>query len=149
MRSAAENGQAGRGDRRVDGGNGSSDQRGAVLDLARGVLWRSALHGNEYDEREPDVQRLRGGHLRRDRDARLAAGLGDAQRAARLEQQLRRRSRQGGLLPLQQSAQAFLPGSSYGFPADYRRNRGSGAYLWDVRGAGEIRAHELRAVLDE
>ena len=38
----------------------------------------------------------------------LAARLADAQRAAGLEQQLRRRPRQGGLLPLQQPAQALL-----------------------------------------
>ena len=38
----------------------------------------------------------------------LALASRDAQRAARLEQQLRRRPRQGGLLPLQQPAQALL-----------------------------------------
>ena len=43
-----------------------------------------------------------------DRHARAAAGLGDAERAARLEQQLRRRPRQGRLLPLQQPAEALL-----------------------------------------
>ena len=42
---------------------------------------------------EPDVERLRSGYLRRGRHARAAAGVGNAQRAARLEQQLRRRSR--------------------------------------------------------
>ena len=57
---------------------------------------------------EPDVQRLRSGYLRRGRHARAAARLRNAQRAARLEQQLRRRSRQGRLLPLQQPAQALL-----------------------------------------
>ena len=85
-------------------------QRRAVLDFARRVLRRGALHGDEHDEREPDVQRLRGGYLRRGRHARPATGLGNAQRPARLEQQLRRRPRQGGLLPLQQSPQALLQG---------------------------------------
>ena len=48
----------------------------------------------------------------RGRHACAAAGFGDAQRAARLEQQLRRRPEQGGLLPLQQSAEAFLRATS-------------------------------------
>ena len=107
-RSAAEDGQAGRGDRRLDGANRGRHQRHSMLDLARRILRRGALHGDEHDERQPHVERLRSGYLRRGRHARLAAGLGNAQRAARLEQQLRRRSRQSGLLPLQQPAQAFL-----------------------------------------
>ena len=53
----------------------------------------------------------------------------NSQRAARLEQQLRRRSRQGRLLPLQQSAQAFLQVREDGFPADHRRHRGPRKHL--------------------
>ena len=64
----------------------------------------------------------------------------DAQRAARLEQQLRRRSRQGRLLPLQQSAQAFLREVRMDFQADHRRNGGKREHLRHVRGPGESRA---------
>ena len=83
-------------------------QRGAMLDVARGIFRRGAVHGDEHDEREPDVERVRSGYLRRHRHARATTRLGDAQRATGLEQQLRRRSRQSRVLPLQQSAQAFL-----------------------------------------
>ena len=46
-----ENGKTGRGDRRLDGRNGSSHQRCAVLDIPRRVFRRGALHGDEHDER--------------------------------------------------------------------------------------------------
>ena len=48
----------------------------------------------------------------------------NAQRAARLEQQLRRRSRQGRLLPLQQPAEALLRRRDDGLPGDHRRHGG-------------------------
>jgi hypothetical protein len=48
------------------------DQRRAVLDGDRGVLRRRALHRDEHDERRADVERLRGGRLRRHRHARAA-----------------------------------------------------------------------------
>jgi hypothetical protein len=54
-----------------------------------------ALHHHEHDERRPALQRLRSGYLRRPRHARAAAGFADAVGAARMEQQLRRRSQQG------------------------------------------------------
>ena len=44
---------------------------------------------HEHDERQPALQRLRSGHLRRARHARLAAGVRNPLRASRLEQQLR------------------------------------------------------------
>ena len=62
---------------------------------------------------------------------------------AGLEQQLRRRSRQSGLLPLQQSAEAFFPGSANGFSGDYRRHGGQGEYIRHLRGPRESRADEL------
>ncbi len=88
--------------------NGYRHLRRAVLDLARRIFRRGSLHGDEHDEQRTDVERLRSGYRRRGRHARVASGFGHAQRAARLEQQLRRRSQQGGLLPLQQFAQALL-----------------------------------------
>ena len=56
-------------------------QRRAVLDVARRVLRRGALHRDEHDERQSDVERLRSGYLRRGRHARAAAGF--AKRPAR------------------------------------------------------------------
>ena len=104
----SQDGQAGRGDRPLDGADRSGHQRGTVLDLDRRVFRRGALHGDEHDEREPHVERLRGGYLRRHRHARAATGFRNAQRPARLEQQLRRRSRQGRVLPLQQPPKHFF-----------------------------------------
>ena len=83
---------------------------------------------------ESALERLRSGYLRRARHACAAAGVGNAVGAARLEQQLRRRSQQGGLLPLLQPAQAFLPLGEDGFPGDHRRHRGQGKYLRHLRG---------------
>ena len=50
-------------------------QRRAVLDLDRRILRRGALHRHEHDERQPDLERLRSGYLRRGRHARAAAGV--------------------------------------------------------------------------
>ena len=58
-------------------------ERRGLLELR--VFRRGALHGDEHDEREPHVERLRSGHLRRDRHACAAARFRDAQRPARLE----------------------------------------------------------------
>ena len=115
--------------------------------VARRILRRRALHGDEHDEQRTDVQRLRSGYLRRHRHARAAARLRHAQRAARLEQQLRRRSEQSRLLPLQQSAQAFLRGRQHGLSGDHRRHRGQGEHLRHLRGPRESRRDELRALL--
>ena len=79
----------------------------------------------------------------------LAARVGNAERAARLEQQLRRRSRQGRLLPLQQSAEAFLQERAHGFPGDHRGNGGQGEHLRHLRRAGEGRRDELRALFHQ
>ena len=65
---------------------------------------------------------------------RLASG--DAQRAARLEQQLRRRSQQGRLLPLQQPAQAFLSGCADGLPGDHRGHGRQGEHIRHLSSAG-------------
>ncbi len=81
-----ENGEAGSGCRSVDEGRGRADQRGAVLDLARGEPGHRAVHADEHDERFAALQRLRSGRLRRAGHARPATCLGDAQRPARLEQ---------------------------------------------------------------
>ena len=43
--------------------------------------------------------------------------------------------------------EAFLRGRQHGFPGDHRRHRGQGEYLRHLRGPGESRAHELRALL--
>ena len=67
---------------------------------------------------------------------RAATGLRHAQRAARLEQQLRRRSGQGGLLPLQQPAQTFLRGRAHGLPGNHRRHGGQGEHVRHLRRAG-------------
>ena len=136
----------------IDGwmrGDRSRHQRRAMLDVARRVLRRGALHRDEHDERESDVERLRGGYLRRGGHACSAARLRNAQRPARLEQQLRRRSGQGRVLPLQQSSQAFLQGGAHGFPGDHRRHGGQGEHLRHLRGPREIRADELRALFNQ
>ena len=53
---------------------------------------------------------------------------------------------QGRLLPLQQSAQTFLPGRPHGLPGNHRRHRGQGKHLRHCRGPGEARSDELRAL---
>ncbi len=50
------------------------------------LLRRSALRCHEHDEREPHLQRLRSGRLRRARHARTATGIRHTERSARLEQ---------------------------------------------------------------
>ena len=75
---AAEDGQAGRGDRRLDEGDARADQRGAVLDVAGRESGRGAMHGDEHDERLAAFERVRGGRLRCAGDARAATGFGNA-----------------------------------------------------------------------
>ena len=72
----------------------------------------------------------------------------NAQRAARLEQQLRRRPRQGRLLPLQQPAQAFLRGrarwtSRRSSPAPWASENTFGTCVGRVKAEPD----ELRALL--
>ena len=68
--------------------------------------------------------------------------------AARLEQQLRVRSQQGGLLPLLQPAQAFLPLGEDGFPGDHRGHGGQGKHIRHLRGTDQAGKDELRPLLD-
>ncbi len=131
---ADEDGQARRRHRRLDDGQRAHHQRRPVLDIARRVLRRRPLHRHEHDERKPHLQRLRGRHPRHAQHARAHPRLRDPQRAARLEQQLRRRSRQGRLLPLLQPAQAFLQRRREdGLPADHRRHRRQREHLRHLR----------------
>jgi L-fucose isomerase-like protein len=67
--------------------------------------------------------------------------------AARLEQQLRRRSQQVRLLPLLQPAQALLQGSEDGLPADHRGHRRQGKHLRHLRGCHQARRNVLCALL--
>ncbi len=93
----------------------------------RRVLRRRALHHHEHDEQRPDPLGLRSGRTRRAGHVHDATGLGHALRAARLEQQLRRRPQQVRLLPLLQPAQALLRrGSDHGLPGDHCRHGGHG-----------------------
>src|SRR5207244_6429434 len=82
---AVEDGEAGRGDRRLDERNGSDHQRDPVLDGAGRIFWRSALHGDEHDEQRRLIERVRGGYRRSGGNACAATGVGNAKRAARLE----------------------------------------------------------------
>ena len=111
-------------------------------------LRRRAVHDHEHDERFAAVERVRSGCLRSAGDARAGAGFGNAERAARLEQQLRRRSEQSGLLPLQQFAEAFLPRSYDGFSGHHCGHGRQGQYVRDLRGPREIGADELCAIFD-
>ena len=121
---AAEDGEARCGRRFVDESCRRADQRGAMLDFAGREFGRRAVHDHEHDERFAAVERVRSRCVRRAGHARLAACFGNAERAARLEQQLRHRSEQGGLLPLQQFAEAFFSRSHDGFPGDHCGDRG-------------------------
>ena len=79
---------------------------------------------------------------------RADAGQRNAQRAARLEQQLRRRSR---TRPSASTAPTCPSTSSTrredGLPADHRRHRGQGEHLRHARRHGQSRRHELCALL--
>ena len=68
--------------------------------------------------------------------------------AARLEQQLRRRSRQGRLLPLQQPAEGLLRRHQDGLPGDHRRHGRPREHLRHGGRQGEGGGDELRALLD-
>jgi hypothetical protein len=97
-------------------------QRRAVLDGDGGILRRRALHAHEHHEQRQHAERVRGRCVRDDQHVRAHAGVGDAERAAGLEQQLRRRSGQGGLLPLQQPAEGVFRRRRDGLPGDHRRD---------------------------
>ena len=109
-RCAAEDGQAGRGDRRMDEADARDRQRGAVLDFDGGVLRRGAVHDHEHDVERADSLGLRSGCARHAEHVHDGAGVGHAVGAAGLEQQLRQRSQQVRLLPLLEPAEAFLQG---------------------------------------
>ena len=87
-------------------------------------LGSRSLHRDEHDEREPDSVGMRGRRAWHTEHVRADAGQRDAERAARLEQQLRRQPGQGCLLPLLEPAEALLQrGREDGLPADHRRAR--------------------------
>jgi L-fucose isomerase-like protein len=90
--------------RRMDEGERTDGQLRPVLDVNGRVFRRCALHRDEHDEREPVAQRLRDRHHGHAEHVRADAGQRDALGAAGLEQQLRRQSGQGGLLPLLEPA---------------------------------------------
>ncbi len=138
--SALQDGEARSGDRPLDGRQRSGHQRHPVLDVDGRVLRRGSLHRDEHDEQRPAFERLRSGRPGRDRHACAAPGIGNAERAARLEQQLRRRSGQGRLLPLQQPAEALLPERPDGLPGDHRRDGGQAEHLRHLRRPCESRA---------
>ena len=97
---AAQDGQARRRRRRLDGRPSARRYGHPVLDRHGGVLRRRAVHRHEHDQRQPHAQRLRDRHRRRRRHA-MPWRWPRARRArCGLEQQLRRRPRQGGRLPL-------------------------------------------------
>ena len=126
---ADEDGQARRRHRRMDEGQRTHRLRRAVLDLDRGVPRHRSLHRHVDDEREPHPLRLRGRCARHALHVRAYARQRDALRAARLEQQLRRRPEQGRLLPLLQPAQALLQGRREdGLPAHHCRHRRQGKH---------------------
>ena len=87
---ADEDGQAGCGCRSVDGSTPRSPSApcsaGPRIEENLGVVPCTVM---SMMSDEPALQRLRGGHLRRTRHACPDAGIRDALRAARLEQQLR------------------------------------------------------------
>src|SRR5712691_8505782 len=57
-----EDGQARRGHRPVDAGEGAQRDGDPMLDGARGVLWDRALHADEHDVRIARAERVRNGH---------------------------------------------------------------------------------------
>ncbi len=60
-----------------------------MLELHAEELWRERLHHHEHDERADAAVGVRGGHRRRGQHVCAATGLGTAERAGGLEQQLR------------------------------------------------------------
>ena len=137
----AEDGQARRRRRRAGWRTTTSHgQRHPVLDLHGGVLRRRALHGDEHDEQQPPALGLRDRHRRARGHVRPGARLGQAQRPRRLEQQLRRRPRQGRRLPLLQPAQGLLRRWRRDRPAvmDYQE------IIAGTRGQGEHLRHDRR-----
>ena len=119
----AQDGQARRGHRRLEGGLRADRHLRPVLDQHRGVPRHRSLHRHVHDERGPLRLGLRGRHPRHALHARPRAGQPDALRPARLEQQLRRGPRQGRLLPLLQPSPPLLqPRREDGLPAHHRRH---------------------------
>ncbi len=104
-RVAAQDGQVRRRDRWLDAGDEPAGQRRPVLDLAGRELWRRTLHGHEHHEQRPHAGGVRDRHRRHRRHDGTGLCLGQALGHCRLEQQLRRRPRQGRALPLLQPAQ--------------------------------------------
>ena len=66
------------------------------------------MHGDEHDERFAALECVRSGRMWRYGNARVTTGIGDTERAARLEQQLWNGPEQGGVFPLQQFAKTLL-----------------------------------------
>ena len=95
----------------------------SVLELAAEELRRQLLHHHEHDEREAHAQRVRGRRRRHGRDVRAAARVGQAERARRLEQQLRRRPEQVRVLPLRQLGQGVPAGHQDRHRADSGHDR--------------------------
>src|ERR1700722_10259255 len=93
------------------------------------------------------VERLRGGYLRRAGHACVAARVRQSLGAARLEQQLRIGSEQGGLLPLLEPSETFFSLGENGFSGNHRRHRGQGKYFWNLRGTDQTGEDELRPLL--
>ena len=120
---SAQDGQARRGHRRLEGSLRTVRHLRPVLDQHRGVPRHRSLHRHVHDERGPLRLGLRGRHPRHALHARPRARQPDALRPARLEQQLRRGPRQGRLLPLLQPSQTLLqPRRKDGLSAHHRRH---------------------------
>src|ERR1700730_8877251 len=119
-----------------------------MLDFDRGKPGRGPLHGDEHDEREFAIQRVRSGYLRRAGHARAAIGFGNPLGAAGLEQQLRSRSQQSRLLPLLEPAEAFLPVGEDGFSGNHRRHGGQREHLRHLRRTDQARKDELCTVFN-
>ena len=75
---AAQDGQAGRGHRRMDEADQRHRQRRAVLDIDGGVLRRGAVHHHEHDEQRPYPFGLRGGCARNAEHVHAGPGQPDA-----------------------------------------------------------------------
>ena len=132
---------------RLDGRHRRCHQRRAVLDLDRRESGRCSVHGDEHDERQLAIERLRSRHLRRTRHARSASRFRHPFRPARLEQQLRIGSQQSRVLPLLQPAKAFFPLCEDGLPGDHRRHRREGKHIRHLCRTDQAREDELCALL--
>ena len=132
----------------LEDGQRTDRHRRPVLDQHRGVPRHRSLHRHVHDEREPLRLGLRGRRPRHALHARPRARQPDALRPARLEQQLRRRPRQGRLLPLLQPSQTLLqPRREDGLSAHHRRHGRQGEHPRHARRPRQGRPHELRPLL--